>query len=195
MIDRAAINRLIPGALLISAGRGEVVDTEALLEILRSGKPLSVALDVWESEPDICPDLLRHVSLGTPHIAGYSLEGKINGTTMVFDDFLDWIGVQEDYSARLSIEPVTISSPNINSVNRAVLASYDVLADDKRMRKALSGLVKNTSQQRDMFDALRREYPVRREFGSTIVDTYTQSERGGMQRDLALLGFLMSDEQ
>lgn len=195
MIDRAAINRLIPGALLISAGRGEVVDTEALLEILRSGKPLSVALDVWESEPDICPDLLRHVSLGTPHIAGYSLEGKINGTTMVFDDFLDWIGVQEDYSARLSIEPVTISSPNINSVNRAVLASYDVLADDKRMRKALSGLVKNTSQQRDMFDALRREYPVRREFGSTIVDTYPQSERGDMQRDLALLGFLMSDEQ
>ena len=195
MIDRAAINRLIPGALLISAGRGEVVDTEALLEILRSGKPLSVALDVWESEPDICPDLLRHVSLGTPHIAGYSLEGKINGTTMVFDDFLDWIGVQEDYSARLSIEPVTISSPNINSVNRAVLASYDVLADDKRMRKALSGLVKNTSQQRGMFDALRREYPVRREFGSTIVDTYPQSERGDMQRDLALLGFLMSDEQ
>jgi len=195
MIDRAAINRLLPGTLLISAGRGEVVDTEALLEILRSGKPLSVALDVWESEPDICPEILRHVSLGTPHIAGYSLEGKINGTTMVFDDFLDWIGVQEDYSARLSIEPVTISSPNINSVNRAVLASYDVLADDKRMRKALSGLVKNTSQQRDMFDALRREYPVRREFGSTIVDTYPQSERGGMQRDLALLGFLMSDEQ
>ena len=195
MIDRAAINRLIPGALLISAGRGEVVDTEALLEILRSGKPLSVALDVWESEPDICPNLLRHVSLGTPHIAGYSLEGKINGTTMVFDDFLDWIGAQEDYSARLSIEPVTISSPNINSVNRAILASYDVFADDKRMRKALSGLVKNTSQQRGMFDALRREYPVRREFGSTIVDTYPQSEWGEMQRDLELLGFLMSDEQ
>jgi len=195
MIDRAAINRLIPGALLISAGRGEVVDTEALLEILRSGKPLSVALDVWESEPDICPNLLRHVSLGTPHIAGYSLEGKINGTTMVFDDFLDWIGAQEDYSARLSIEPVTISSPNINSVNRAILASYDVFADDKRMRKALSGLVKNTSQQRGMFDALRREYPVRREFRSTIVDTYPQSEWGEMQRDLELLGFLMSDEQ
>jgi erythronate-4-phosphate dehydrogenase len=135
------------------------------------------------------------VSIGTPHIAGNSLEGKMNGTTMVFDDFLDWLGVQEDYSARLSIEPVTMSSPNVNSVNKAVLASYDVLADDKRMRKALSGLVKNTSQQRDMFDTLRREYPVRREFGSTIVDTYLQAERSGLQGNLALLGFLMSDEQ
>lgn len=193
MIDRAAINRLGAGALLINAGRGEVIDTEALLDILRSGKELSVALDVWESEPDICSDLLRHVSLGTPHIAGYSLEGKVNGTTMVFDRFLEWLNVQEDYTARLSIDPVSIIDQTINSFTQALLASYDVLDDDKRMRERLFGLAKGSTEQRDMFDALRREYPVRREFGSTVIDVGGQTEGAELKSTLAAVGFLLTE--
>jgi erythronate-4-phosphate dehydrogenase len=194
MIDRAAINRLGAGALLINAGRGEVIDTEALLDILRSGKELSVALDVWESEPDICSDLLRHVSLGTPHIAGYSLEGKVNGTTMVFDRFLEWLNVQEDYTTRLSIDPVSIIDQTINSFTQALLASYDVLDDDKRMRERLFGLAKGSTEQRDMFDALRREYPVRREFGSTVIDVGGQTEGAELKSTLAAVGFLLTEE-
>ena len=194
MIDRAAINRLGAGALLINAGRGEVIDTEALLDILRSGKELSVALDVWESEPDICSDLLRHVSLGTPHIAGYSLEGKVNGTTMVFDRFLEWLNVQEDYTTRLSIDPVSIIDQTINSFTQALLASYDVLDDDKRMRERLFGLAKGSTEQRDMFDALRREYPVRREFGSTVIDVGGQTEGAELKSTLAAVGFLLTED-
>ena len=194
MIDRAAINRLGAGALLINAGRGEVIDTEALLDILRSGKELSVALDVWESEPDICSDLLRHVSLGTPHIAGYSLEGKVNGTTMVFDRFLEWLNAQEDYTARLSIDPVSIIDQTINSFTQALLASYDVLDDDKRMRERLFGLAKGSTEQRDMFDALRREYPVRREFGSTVIDVGGQTEGAELKSTLAAVGFLLAED-
>ena len=175
MIDRAAINRLGAGALLINAGRGEVIDTEALLDILRSGKELSVALDVWESEPDICSDLLRHVSLGTPHIAGYSLEGKVNGTTMVFDRFLEWLNVQEDYTARLSMDPVSIIDQTINSFTQALLA-------------------KRSIEQRDRFDALRREYPVRREFGSTVIDMGGEAEGDELKRTLTAVGFLLTED-
>jgi len=137
---------------------------------------------------------LRHVSLGTPHIAGYSLEGKVNGTTMVFDRFLEWLNVQEDYTARLSMDPVSIIDQTINSFTQALLASYDVLDDDKRMRERLFGLEKGSIEQRDRFDALRREYPVRREFGSTVIDMGGEAEGDELKRTLTAVGFLLTED-
>lgn len=193
LLNRAALEILRPGALLINAGRGEVIDTEALLEKLCSSMPLSVALDVWESEPDVCPNLLKQVSLATPHIAGHTREGKVKGTTMVFDAFLAWLGVEESYRDDLSLTPVDIDTQSINSVVEAVLASYDVLDDDQMMRKRLSGLVKGSLEQRDMFDVLRREYPVRRGFESTIIRSSGHLGKTKLDSDLAALGFLISD--
>ena len=71
-----------PGTLIINAARGGVVDEEALLQ---SGLPC--AIDTWEGEPDINRDLLRHAWLASYHIAGYSLEGKINASQQVLDAF------------------------------------------------------------------------------------------------------------
>ena len=78
--------------LLINAGRGAVIDNGALLEHLKSGSKLRVALDVWEPEPNINPGLLEQVLLATPHIAGYSREGKIRGTEMLAEDYYQWSG-------------------------------------------------------------------------------------------------------
>lgn len=192
LINRAALEILRPDALLINAGRGEVVDTETLLEKLRSGMPLSVALDVWESEPNVCSDLLKHVAIATPHIAGYTLEGKTKGTTMVFDAFLAWLEVKEDYVDHVSSAPIKINSLPITSAIEAILASYDVLDDDQIMRQRLTGLPKGSVEQRDMFDAMRREYPERRGFESTIVHSSDHLGKTKLKRDLAALGFLAS---
>jgi erythronate-4-phosphate dehydrogenase len=111
---------------------------------------------------------------------------------MVFDRFLEWLNVQEDYTTRLSIDPVSIIDQTINSFTQALLASYDVLDDDKRMRERLFGLAKGSTEQRDMFDALRREYPVRREFGSTVIDVGGQTEGAELKSTLAAVGFLLA---
>ena len=71
-----------PGAQLFNSGRGEVVDTAALKAALKSGRISAAVLDVWENEPGIDRELLDLVRIGTPHIAGYSTDGKANGTAM-----------------------------------------------------------------------------------------------------------------
>ena len=81
LIDRNRIARMKTGAILLNSSRGEVVDSPALKEALGSGT-LRVALDVWENEPEIDVALLNKVTLATPHIAGYSADGKANGTAM-----------------------------------------------------------------------------------------------------------------
>lgn len=83
LADEALIRRLKPGTILINACRGAVVDNAALLKRLQENQPLSVVLDVWEPEPDLNIELLKRVDIGTPHIAGYTLEGKARGTTQV----------------------------------------------------------------------------------------------------------------
>ena len=90
LLDMDRLRLIKPDALLINAGRGAVIDNRALLELFRGGSTLQVALDVWETEPHIDVDLMSFVAMATPHIAGYSLEGKVNGTGMVFDAFRVW---------------------------------------------------------------------------------------------------------
>ncbi|MGL6162618.1 4-phosphoerythronate dehydrogenase [Microbulbifer sp.] len=83
LIGAEQLAQIGQGAVLISAGRGAVVDNRALLRELRRGKRIRTVLDVWENEPDIDTELLELVDIGTPHIAGYSLDGKLAGTRMV----------------------------------------------------------------------------------------------------------------
>ncbi len=94
LFDARTLARLRPGSLLLNAGRGAVVDNGALLEELRAGR-IGAVLDVWEGEPAIDPALLQAVALGTPHIAGYSLEGRVRGTLMVYRAWCEWAGLPE----------------------------------------------------------------------------------------------------
>ena len=166
LFNEAVLSQLAPNALLISAGRGAVVDNRALLDMLPQ-KSWQVALDVWEGEPDISLPLLELVDIGTPHIAGYSYDGKVNGTTMVRDAFCAWLG--QDIPEYVIGEKVRGQDQLIDlessTLSDAVLATFDVVDEDRRMRDALLALglapAVNVSKE---FDQLRKTCPKRLEF-------------------------------
>ncbi|HLG43654.1 MAG TPA: 4-phosphoerythronate dehydrogenase, partial [Nitrospirales bacterium] len=85
LLDEARLSLLQSHAVVINTARGPVVDNAALLRALRGGRIGGAVLDVWEHEPEPDPELIEAVTLGTPHIAGYSFDGKVNGTRMLYD--------------------------------------------------------------------------------------------------------------
>ena len=198
LINRQVLEQSIrPGALLINASRGGVIDNLALRAHLKSGADLKVALDVWEGEPEINLDLLRQVRIATPHIAGYSLEGRLRGTQMVRDGMCRSLGLAIDDS--LSTVAVGLSAGGEGrgadslmiekgqGLDQAILASYQVAEDDKQMRRALgdeSG--KSGGKTGVLFDGLRKHYAQRREFSY-----YNVSGPGApaCHDELELLGF------
>lgn len=164
LITQHTLNALKPGTLLLNAGRGEVIDNKALLQHLSQGAQLDVVLDVWENEPDILQPLVDWVRIATPHIAGYSFEGRVNGTTYIHRAFAEFLGVPPaDYLqheaqvlADVLGEPQAISPTGVND---ALLSTYPILEDDQRFRALLAA----PQAFAKGFDALRKHYPKRRE--------------------------------
>lgn len=184
LFDASVLDCLNPGALLLNAGRGEVVDNTALLTRIHSGR-LRAVLDVWEGEPAINPVLLNSVEIGTPHIAGYSLEGRVRGTLMVYDAFYQWLGQVSAEDDRRSMDtlladqgPVKVLTvPPDAGFDEVVLAAYDPREDHRRLLAAVDqGEALETA-----FDRLRKEYPYRREF------QYSQLPDGGETAPMAEL--------
>ncbi|ASG63033.1 4-phosphoerythronate dehydrogenase PdxB [Kluyvera genomosp. 3] len=168
LADEALIASLKPGAILINACRGPVVDNAALLKCLNAGQQLSVVLDVWEPEPDLNLALLDKVDLGTSHIAGYTLEGKARGTTQVFEAYSQFIGQPQEV-ALSSLLPVpefgriSLHGPlDQPTLKRLVHLVYDVRRDDAPLRK-VAGIPGE-------FDKLRKNYLERREWSSLTVE-------------------------
>ncbi|SUC01731.1 erythronate-4-phosphate dehydrogenase [Proteus vulgaris] len=167
LINESNLEKLPDGRILINASRGEVVDNQALLAVLEKGKSLRVVLDVWEPEPDLSIELLNKVDIGTPHIAGYTLEGKARGTTQVFEAYCDFIGQPQQVELSTLLPAPTISTISVQGVLTQTLLKqlihlvYDVRRDDAPLRKVAS--VKGE------FDKLRKLYPVRREWSSLHV--------------------------
>ena len=146
LANAANMSLMRAGTLLINAARGGVVDNAALKTLLKDGK-IKAVIDTWENEPDLDKELLPLVEAGTPHIAGYSLEGKQRATRMILETvgrFFGWqpdlSGLEPNYTAPLSIAPEEISS------------SYS----PKKDNYLLQGEYKN-------FDTLRAEYVTRAE--------------------------------
>ncbi|CBG89475.1 4-phosphoerythronate dehydrogenase PdxB [Citrobacter rodentium] len=167
LADEALIARLKPGAILINACRGPVVDNAALLARLKAGQALSVVLDVWEGEPELNVELLGKVDIGTPHIAGYTLEGKARGTTQVFEAYSAFIG-RAQHVALDTLLPapefgrITLHGPlDQPTLKRLAHLVYDVRRDDAPLRK-VAGIPGE-------FDKLRKNYLERREWSSLYV--------------------------
>jgi erythronate-4-phosphate dehydrogenase len=179
LFDEEALAQLSPKALLINAGRGAVVDNTALLRLLPN-KLWQVALDVWEQEPDITLPLLEQVNIGTPHIAGYSHDGKVNGTGMIRNAFCTWQGLGVPEMDLSLDQPVQVTA---SSLAQAVLATYNVVEEDQRMRKAL---LAESANNPSVFDRLRKTYPQRLEFQHYRIGP-TPSEE--LSRQLSVLGF------
>ena len=183
LADEALISALKPGTILINACRGRVVDNAALLARLEAGQDLSVVLDVWEPEPDLNVELLKRVDIGTPHIAGYTLEGKARGTTQVFEAFSAFIGHRQQVALDTLLPApefgrITLHGPlDQPTLKRLAHLVYDVRRDDAPLRK-VAGIPGE-------FDKLRKNYLERREWSSL----YIQCDDAGAASLLHKLGF------
>lgn len=167
LVDADLLAALPDSCILINAARGPIVDNAALLAALKNGKKLSVILDVWEPEPELSLALLDLVDIGTPHIAGYSLEGKARGTTQVFEAYSEFIG-QPQHVALSGLLPVPeIASVTVHGaldqakLKRLMHLVYDVRRDDAPLRRVAG--------QAGEFDRLRKHYQERREWSSLCV--------------------------
>jgi erythronate-4-phosphate dehydrogenase len=147
-------------AILINSSRGAVVDNQALLQLLPQRQDLAVVLDVWEPEPDIDLSLMSRVALATPHIAGYSYDGKLRGTKMVYRELCRYLDIElpPGLAEEPQAEPLLASS-GWRALCDKMLSIYDIASDDRSMRECLL----NTSSPGSDFERLRRDYPVRRE--------------------------------
>ena len=165
LLGKRELRTLGSGTLLINAGRGAAIDNAALLEVLAERPDLQVVLDVWEPEPALNPELLAKVALGTPHIAGYSYDGKVRGTEMIYQALCRHLRQAPRVSAAQLLRPegatlgltVTEDWPTVRA---AVLGAYDIRDDDRRLRAAAADPVTLPAA----FDQLRKHYPQRREF-------------------------------
>ncbi len=146
--------------VLINSSRGEVVEGDALKDALATGAVRAAVLDVWEGEPNPDPELMYMVDLATPHVAGYSVDGKANATGMSVRALSRYFGLGMDQWQPDSLPPSRIdnmiadgSKFNLQDLLMVIARrSYDVLRDDDVLRR-------NPGQ----FERLRVEYPARRE--------------------------------
>ncbi|HCS25872.1 MAG TPA: erythronate-4-phosphate dehydrogenase [Spongiibacteraceae bacterium] len=154
--------RLPKNAVLLNAGRGEVLATEVLLDAVKARPDIRLVLDVWEHEPAISAELLAECAIATPHIAGYSQDGKWKGLLQVARALSDFRGVPLPVLVPPMVEAPCVDIAHAETVaelvRAVVLGVYDVRADDKRLRQAM-----RSEDPGLEFDTLRRRYPVRRE--------------------------------
>ncbi len=192
LFDAARLHAMKRGSVLINTSRGAVVDNAALKSALQSGHLAAAILDVWENEPDIDVELLRLVEIGTPHIAGYSLDGKLNGTYQIYLAACEFLGVAPQWRLETALPSVSqplISLPSVSRRSEEILQSavqyaYDIAADDRRLRACLNLLPEERGRH---FDRLRRDYPVRREFHNYLVNS--SGNEPAFMKQLKALGF------
>lgn len=153
--------RLGRDAVLVNACRGEVLDSASALAV---DNPL--LLDVFEGEPTPDPRLVARALVATPHIAGHSLDGKANGTKMIYDAACVFLGVTPTWTTRDSLPPppgaivVDRRDDGVAAALHAVAAGYDPAADDAATRAFADG---------PAFRRYREEYPERRELDGRVV--------------------------
>ncbi len=178
------ISRMKRGSILINTSRGAVVETSAVKHALLENHLSAAILDVWENEPKIDTGLLELALIGTSHIAGYSLDGKVNALRAVHKAvcgfFLASNGRQLDLDLpkplveRMTIKDTSLSSEEI--LRQVVCQAYDIELDDKLLRSILSV---PRADQGSYFMRLRSEYHVRREFFNTTVEVPKNLEEVG----------------
>ena len=166
LMNSKRINKIKKGGLFINAARGEVVEEPALLDRMQKQNDLTLILDVWENEPRIATEMLKKTLIGTPHIAGYSIDGKIRGTEMIYQSVCKFLDVAPGWFASdVSLDGVKPSIELNAEQNQLdeILEAYDIEADSKQLKKILS----DQSLTNDVyFDSLRKNYPPRREYST-----------------------------
>lgn len=186
LFDGKRFDRMGREAILLNSSRGPVVSNADLKEALAAGKIRAALLDVWENEPQIDGELVSLLDITTPHIAGYSADGKANGTAAAVRGVAEVLGIEElkewsvpcvpkpEVDTEFSIDAAGLSFRQV--MTKAILHTYDIVKDSDALRFSL-----------DSFERLRGAYPVRREFEAFTVrlENGTEEER----RALGKIGF------
>ena len=192
LADEEFFNSLKPGCVFVNASRGAVVGTGALKAAIRSGGLAVAVLDVWEGEPNIDTELLQMADIGTPHIAGYSLDGKITGMIMIYNAVCEHFSIEqglgiEDFLPEPAVPKLTVG-PRVESEQKALLDTVHEVYSIARDDAALRGILNSPAAERGkVFDGLRKDYPVRREFQNTAV--FVADGGGSLAGKLAGIGF------
>ena len=137
LVDEDFLFSLERAPFVINSSRGEVVDTASLLVALAAGKIKAAVIDTWEYEPRISKELMEVAFLATPHIAGYSADGKANATRMSLEALCRFFGIEADFSILPPEGP----------------KGYDPIRDSEWLKASP-----------EKFEWFRENYPIRREF-------------------------------
>ncbi len=188
MLNTEQFAQMKPGVIFINAARGAILSTDALMAVLGT-RVAHAVIDCWEGEPTYRTDLLARVDIATPHIAGHSYEGKVNGTKIIYKAYLAWLAqAAEDPACRehaaellreenieklFALPPPPVPHIDLSQIKdteellrQAVLRVYDIEADSLRLKRSC---VEDPVARSAAFDQQRSKYPMRREFTSTLV--------------------------
>lgn len=168
----------------INSSRGEVMDTQAVKTAKKNGKVNELIIDCWENEPNIDLELMNMAFIATPHIAGYSRDGKANGTSMSIRALSKKLELGIDNWECSNIEKPEVPIIQINGKNKteqeiigqAVLHTYSIFNDSKCLKESPS-----------TFEKQRGNYPVRREFPSFTIQAIDVPEN--TLKKLQIMGF------
>jgi len=189
LIDEERLNKIKSGTILINASRGAVVDNNALKNRLKTNNDLITVFDVWEDEPALDYELLEKINFGSVHIAGYSYEGKVNGTEIIYNNLCAYLNTTPKWKPKYpSIEKKEIivnKEKRIEDLLDEIITQiYNISDDDKLIRE---GIIIDNENRSKYFDLLRKSYSVRREFNNyTIRLNFLDSE---IKRKLESLRF------
>jgi len=168
MFDERLLSKLNNQQILLNASRGDVIDNQALLTRAQAGLTPTLVLDVWEHEPVIEKALLPFVEIATPHIAGYSLDGRARGTEMLYLALCQALHCKvvhkaQDFVVQAAISNVTVEQAITQPILKRLLhLIFDVRRDDALFRQMID--------QPDGFDIMRKTYSERRELSTLCVN-------------------------
>jgi erythronate-4-phosphate dehydrogenase len=188
LVNKELFSKMKAGAWLFNTSRGEVVETGALRSALNSGRLAGTVLDVWENEPAIDLELLCKAFISTPDIAGYSTDGKANGTSQVvrllaahfglpLTEFFP-LNLPEPLFPEIKIDNAGLSSSQV--IEQCVLHTYPIMSDHILIQ-----------DHPETFEQQRGQYPVRREFQAYTVKL-SKADRGTIDI-LKKLGFKLAE--
>jgi erythronate-4-phosphate dehydrogenase len=194
MVDKAFLSRMKTGAFLVNTSRGKVVDEEVLKKA--SARLGGLVLDVWDNEPAIDTGLLAMTECATPHIAGYSYDGKANGTGMIYRAACDFLGARprwepSDHLDKVPVREIGLSPACSDPVGDSIMQAYPIGRDDAALRQIAEV---PREEQPAYFDLLRSNYAMRLEFSHFRVDTAPCNgieSIGSVREELTGLGFLV----
>lgn len=187
LVNDVFLNSLKRKPVLINSCRGEVIETNAIKAALKSGQISGLVCDCWENEPDIDRELLALTEIATPHIAGYSKDGKAAGTLMSVRAISDFFGLGlnnwQPSGVELPTNPIIkIDGAGLNEqeiISKTILATYDIRTDDTLFRN-------NVAE----FEQQRGDYPTRREFPAFTIQA--KNVNGETLKKLREMGFVIS---